>query len=140
MKENRHKELARHRMEKALRNLSIARETFHLGFYEEAISKSYYAILTAMRALLALRHVDSKRHEGVITLFHKHYVKEELFPKKFNKIITKLKKLREDADYGDYVAISREVAEMEIQNSEEFLKNAESVIAQILSGKNEKKN
>ena len=127
-------------MEKAFRNLSIARETFHLGFYEEAVAKSYYAILTAMRALLALRHVDSKRHEGVITLFHKYYVKEELFPKKFNKVITKLKKLREDADYGDYIAITGNVAEFEIQNCEEFLKIAESVIARMLSAKNEDKN
>ena len=133
MKENRHKDLARHRLQKALRNLSVARENLQLGFYEEAVAKSYYAILSAMRALLALRHLDSKRHEGVIILFHKHFVKEKMFPVRFNKIITRLKKLREDADYGDYVSISRETAEREMENSEEFVKAAESVLVRILS-------
>ena len=135
MKENHHKDLARHRMEKAFRNLSIARETFHLGFYEEAVAKSYYAILSAMRALLSLLHLDSQRHEDVITLFHKNFVKEEIFPRKFSKTIAKLKKLREEADYGDYVTISKEIAEKEIANSEDFLKAADSVLAKLLAGR-----
>jgi uncharacterized protein (UPF0332 family) len=120
-------------MQKAYRNLSAARELFHLGFYEDSVGKSYYAILTAMRALLSLRHQDSKTHGGVITLFHRHFVKERLFPQRFNKIFARLRKLREDADYGDYVSISKELAEKEMQDADEFLRVAESVMVKLLS-------
>ena len=56
-----------------------------------------------MRALLALKHHDSHRQEGVITLFHKMLIQTGQFPKDFNRIIIKIKSLREDADYGDFV-------------------------------------
>ena len=46
-----------------------------------------------------------------------------------------MKKLREDADYGDYVTISKEIAEKEIANSEDFLKAADSVLAKLLAGR-----
>ena len=132
MKGNLHVELARHRLDKATQNLSMARENYHLGHYAESISKSYYAILTAMRALLTLLHMDSKRHEGVISLFHQHLVKRGLFPRGFARIISESKKLREDADYGDYVEIHQEQAWSGIQNAEEFLKEAEKTFVNIL--------
>ncbi len=133
MKENHHKDLARHRLEKAYYNLSVARANYEQGFYQDTITKSYYAILTAMRALLALIHRDSKRHDGVITLFHKHFVKENLFPKEFNKIITQMKKLREEADYGDYVEVTKGEATDEIQQAEKFLKKVEEVLIKLLA-------
>ena len=134
MKENQHAELARHRMEKAGHNLRVARQNFHLGQFEEAISKSYYCILTAMRALIALHHRDSHRHEGVIILFHKLFVQPKLFPKDFNRVIRRLKTLRENADYGDFVEISKQEATEGIQKAEEFLKRAEEVLVRILAG------
>lgn len=132
MKTNRHKDLARHRMEKAARNLSMARENFVLGHYDESVVKSYYVVLTAMRALLALLHMDSHRHEGVIALFHQHLINEKLFPKDFNRKIPKLKKLREDADYGDFVTVSKEEAQDEIRNAEDFLRAAEEAFVKLL--------
>lgn len=90
--------LAQYRIEKAERQLTIAKKAFEDEFFDESVSKSYYSILTAMRAMLSVKGFDSQRHEGVITLFHKHFVKEGSFPNTFNVIITQLKKRREDAD------------------------------------------
>ncbi|MEK9136445.1 MAG: HEPN domain-containing protein [Bacteroidota bacterium] len=132
MKENHHRELARYRMEKAYRNLSIARAAFQNGFFDEAVAKSYYAVLTAMRAVLAALHVDNKRHEGVITLFHQHLVNKDLFPKRYNKIISKLKRLRENADYGDYLSITEGDASQEIRNADEFVRTADEALAKLL--------
>ena len=131
MKRNHHLELARHRMDKAAQNLSMARENYHLGHFDEAVAKSYYSILTSMRALLALLHMDSKRQEGVITLFHQHLVKKGLFPRGFGRIVSQMKRLREDADYGDYVEITQQQAEIEIRNAEEFLKTAEKTFVKL---------
>ncbi len=138
MKENYHKDLARHRLEKAYYNLSVARANYQQGFYKDAITKSYYAILTAMRALLALHHIDSKRHEGVITLFHKHFIKQNLIPKEFSKTITRTKKLREEADYGDYVEVTKDEAFEEMKHTEKFLKKAEKLLIKLLANNSTK--
>ena len=134
MKENYHKDIARYRLRRATESLSAARENYYLGNYHIAVSQSYYCILTVMRALLALKHVDSHRQEGVITLFHKHYVRPKLFPKDFNKMIKNMKTLREEADYGDFVEITKATAEAEIAHAERFLKVAEEVFTKQLSG------
>ena len=120
MTENHHKDVARHRIEKAEANLSAGRQ-------------SYYCILTAMRALLALKHHDSHRQEGVITLFHKHLIQTQQFPKDFNRVIIKIKSLREDADYGDFVEIAKEQAFEKMGKAENFLKKAEQVFVKLLS-------
>ena len=135
MKDNYHKDIARYRLERAIESLSSARQNYHLGNYKITVSQSYYCILSAMRALLALQHVDSHRQEGVITLFHKHYVRANLFPKDFNKVIKKTKEHREEADYGDFAQITKEMAESEIASAERFLRIAEEVFAKILAGK-----
>lgn len=132
MTENRHKDIARYRIERAMENLSNARQNFHLGNYKVSVTQAYYSILTGMRALLAIQHFDSKRHKGVITLFHKHYVATKLFPKEFSKVIRKMKLIREEADYGDFVEITKEMAEDEIANAERFLRTAEKLFAELL--------
>ncbi|MBI5214305.1 MAG: HEPN domain-containing protein [Ignavibacteriae bacterium] len=134
--ENHHKDLAKYRLEKASDNLRIARQHFQLGNYGDAIGKAYYAVLTAMRALLALHHKDSKRHEGVIILFNEFFIRTKIFPKEFNKIIKTLKVFREDADYGDFVEFSRQTAEVEINNAERFIKLSEKVFLQLITDNN----
>ncbi|MER3524598.1 MAG: hypothetical protein C4326_11190 [Ignavibacteria bacterium] len=64
MTSNYHKDIARHRMAKAYENLSAARVLLQQGLYRDAVSESSYAVFTALRAMLAVFHVDSQRHEG----------------------------------------------------------------------------
>lgn len=130
---NHHAELARYRMEKAQSNLMTARQLFQLGRYDDSVSKSYYAILTAMRCLLAIKHVDSHRQDGVITLFNQHFIKTKYFSKEINKIIRNVKSLREEADYGDFVLITKELAEKEISHAEKFLIETEKVFTKLLT-------
>lgn len=86
-----------------------------------------------MRSLLAALHLDSHRHEGVITLFHQHLIQKKKFPKTFNKTIPKLKKLREDATYADKIVVTAAEAEEEIRAAQEFLQTADEVLGRLLS-------
>lgn len=133
MTDNVHKDIARHRLAKAHKNLSAARVPFQQGLYRHAVAEGYYTELTALRSLLAALHLDSHRHEGVITLFHQHLVQKKKFPRIFNKTIPKLKKLREDATYADKVIVTAEEAEEEISEAQEFLRTADEVLARLLS-------
>jgi uncharacterized protein (UPF0332 family) len=132
VKENHHRELARNRIEKSYRNLSVARANYQNGFFDDAASKSYYAIPTSIRALLAALHLDSKRQEGAIALFHQHLVNQDLFPRRFNRTISKLKRLREDIDYGDFASVSKEEAQQEIDNADDFVRTADEVLTKLL--------
>jgi len=70
---------------------------------------------------------------GVIALFHKHLVKPNLFPKKFNTMTPKLKKLREDTTYADKVTVKEADARRELEEAEAFLKAADEVLARLLA-------
>ena len=43
--------------------------------YRDSIGRSYYAMFTAVRALLAMDSQDFSKHAGVISYFQEEYVK-----------------------------------------------------------------
>lgn len=113
--------LANYRFTKALEHLDSARTLLETKHFRDSISRSYYAILTATRALLALLQVDSKSHKGVITLFNQHYIKTEILPKKCGEIFGQVQSARLESDYGDFDIISKEEALENYRNAEFFL-------------------
>ena len=125
--------LARYRLEKATRNLEVAREAFSKGYYEEAVGRSYYCIFSAMRSLLALKKLDSNSHQGAISLFGEHFIREKLFPRGFHKIISEAKDIREKAEYGDFVKVPKETAARHLSNAELFLNKVTEVLEKMLS-------
>lgn len=60
-------------LHKAHRKLRVARKNFADGFYEDAVSRAYYAMFHAAKALLLTKHLDAKTHSGLINLFNQHY-------------------------------------------------------------------
>ena len=83
--------LAMYRMQKAKEILIEAKDNLIQKHYGLSVNRSYYAMFTAARALLALKEMDSSKHSGVIALFNQHIVKAELFPKKIGKFLPKAK-------------------------------------------------
>lgn len=124
-------------MDKANENLTVARTMITQGHYRHAVSESYYAVFSAIRSMLAVLHLDSKRHEGVITLFHQHLVQSGRFPRDFNKLVPKLKKMREDATYAPKIVVTESEAQTELDAAEKFLKTAQVVLSNMLSSENE---
>ncbi len=90
--------LAERRIEVANERLDEAKNLQQAGLYRGAANRAYYAAFAAARALLALKRLDSRTHQGVIKLFYKHYVKPGLFPKKYGSFLENAKVLREKAD------------------------------------------
>lgn len=80
--------------------LSMARERLHSaeillqdGSYKDSIGRSYYAMFTAVRALLAMDGQDFSKHAGVIAYFQKEYIKTGKFDKNFQNISVRLFRL-----------------------------------------------
>ena len=126
--------LANYRIRKAKDILIEAKDNFNQKHYGLSINRSYYAIFTAARAILALKEMDSSKHSGVISLFNQHIVKGGLFPKEVSKFLPKAKDIREHADYGDFVEITEDDAQIQISRASQFVEEAEKTTQGIIRG------
>lgn len=120
--------LVAYRLENAKEKLKAAIALLEDSDYKDSVSRSYYAIFSAARALLATKQIDSAKHSGVIALFNQHFVKTGVIPKETGKLISKAKLYREQADYGDFIVVTREEAETQIKLAKEFIEEIERVL------------
>lgn len=127
-------DLSRYRFEKAKRLLQDAHGLFEAGAYESSVNRSYYAILTASKAILILRGVDTETHEGVKTMLSREFIRTGLLPKEFGEIFRSLQARRVDSDYGDYIEIGKDEALDSLNRAEEFLQKIEEVLAGMTKG------
>ena len=124
-------ELALHRIDRAREHYLSAKDLLEGGHYLDSVSRSYYAVFSAARAVLATGGHDSTKHSGVLSLFDRHFVKEGKISREASRAIHEAKELREKADYADYPEISREMAESELAKAEKFIEEAEGFIESL---------
>jgi len=124
--------LARYRLAKAKEILVEAEDNLEQNHNGVSVNRSYYAMFTAARALLALKELDSSKHSGVIALFNQYIVKTGIFQKEISRFLAKAKDIREDADYGDFVEITKEDAHTQLQRAKEFVKEADEVLGKMI--------
>lgn len=118
---NNREELMRYRLNSAKERLSAAKILYAAGEYKDAISRSYYAMFTAVRGLLAMDAVDFSKHAGVISYFQKEYIKSERLDRKYSKYLTTAFQIRNNADYADFYIVSKNDVEEQIQHASELL-------------------
>ena len=128
-------ELAIYRMEKAGQILKDAEDAFNRRRFMLSVNRSYYAMFTAARALLAMEEKDSSKHSGVISLFNRWIVKPGNFPREISRFLVKAKDLREDADYGDFVNITEEDAHIQFERSTKFCSEAKKRLDEMILDK-----
>lgn len=120
--------LSKIRLEIAKERIMFADDILALGDYKTVANRSYYAIFSAMRAVLALDGFDSKKHSGVIAEFRKDYLKTELLPKELSFIIDALVEIRQGSDYDDFYIVSKEEVEEQLENAKIFVKEVEKFL------------
>lgn len=127
------KELAKCRLEKALDAKETAILLLQNNHYNRAMNSVYYSLFYAMKALLATKHLDSSKHSGVISLFHKEFVKTGIIQKEFGKVIEDLFHQRVKGDYEDFYQVTGKDVKEALVNSEKFLKEVDLALKKILS-------
>lgn len=85
----------------AQRKLEGAQSARDCGFYEDAVSRSYYAAFHAVTAALASKGLSYSSHGQTIGAFNKEFVHTGRLPK---EAYFKLQRLFEDRHIGDYSA------------------------------------
>ena len=85
-------------------------------FYNDAMSRAYYAVLHYVRSLLLTEEIIPQSHHGAFVHFAKSFVKTGIMSAEFNRILGRLQKLREEADYMTGVAFGNEEVSFVLEN------------------------
>ncbi len=121
MKQKDLKILSKLRIERAGEFLKEAEFNFKNKFYRAAINRAYYGVFYAMKALLALEKAFPKTHGGTRMFFHLRFIKTKRLPPEIGQKIEELYKKRLDADYDDFITISKEDAEYSLKLAKEII-------------------
>ena len=124
-------DLVRYRMQNSREKLGSAKILLENSKFKDCISRSYYAMFTAARAILATKHLDSSKHTGVVSLFNQHFVKKGVVTNDLGRILMKSKDLRQDGDYKDFVETSMEEAQEQYSNAEKFVEEIEATLGHM---------
>ena len=95
---------------RALELIKVSELLYNNKHYVDSINRSYYAVFYAAKALLSKKEIESRKHEGVISMFGKEYVLNNDFDPSISKILKELFEERGDADYAVTVKYDEEEA------------------------------
>ena len=122
------KSLSLARYDHAKECLTAAQKLIEQKCYKDATNRSYYAIFTAVRAVLANDKIDFSKHAGVIAYFQREYVKTGKFDKEYSKYLNGAFQIRNNCDYADFFLVSKEDAIEQYQRAEKFIKRVEEYL------------
>lgn len=101
--------------------LAEAEILFREGKLRGAISRGYYGLFHAVRALLFSRGLEAKTHDGVETLFHLHFIRANEVDPEWGVLFVRLQGYRGRADYGPSVIFSAAEVRRDLDLVERFL-------------------
>lgn len=112
----------------AMEEIKSARVLQENNLYFKSIVSSYYAVYHAAKAALLLKGVVPQSHEGVERMFSLYYVKTEEIEVNIGKIIGRLMKMREEADYYPESTFSLNESLDALKMANEFVENIQKVV------------
>ena len=101
--------------------LEAAKHLLTAEFFNDAISRAYYAAYHWSRALLFLKGLEPKTHRGVIQMIGLHYVKDGPLSDEAAALLAHLETYRELSDYTSTVEFTEKEAQAEIVRAEQFI-------------------
>ncbi len=122
--------LSLRRLKRARQHLKSARDLLINEDFADSISRSYYAIFQAARALLAVEGLESRKHSGIVSLFNRHFVKTGKVDKELGVVLKEARRYREMADYSDLAEFVREDAEGQLQDAEAFIQEVAKLLGE----------
>src|SRR5438046_1680173 len=125
-----------HRRTNAIAEIAAARDSIRacetllsLGVPRDAMSRAYYAVFHAARALLLLEGLEAKTHGGVLRLVAEHLVRGGKLDAKVNVLLAKLQGIRHESDYGYAFDIDPHDARQAFEEAQAFVERAAAAVA-----------
>ena len=116
-------------VERAGKALSAAKILFDSTLYEDSISRCYYSILHAAKAVLLTHGIRVESHDAVKRLFGREMIKSGLIEREYAIILREEQDERLLADYDVTYAPDKELIKERIADAERFIRRMEQYIA-----------
>ncbi|MBI3994791.1 MAG: HEPN domain-containing protein [Nitrospirae bacterium] len=107
---------------RAEKSLKAANVLLDKDLLEDALSRTYYAILHSARAVLLAEGVKVKSHKAVRRLFGQHLVKTGKLEPRYASILAEEQDDRYLADYNVIFLPEKEQVEKRVRDADEFLR------------------
>lgn len=118
-------------LERAASKLSAANVLLKEGYYDDAVSRAYYSMHFAARALLLTKDITPKTHKGLIAKFGLEFIDHGFIERVYGMALNVAKEDREEADYSIVCEISTEEAEAVLRDAEKFLTRIKEAISEL---------
>jgi uncharacterized protein (UPF0332 family) len=99
------------------------------GKLADAVSRAYYAAFHYARALLLTVGEEARTHGGLERLLQRDLVRTGAFDADVAKLLSRLQKFRQDADYTSEFVFSPQGAREEVDAARRFVAEAKTVLA-----------
>jgi uncharacterized protein (UPF0332 family) len=106
---------------RALKASGAAKALLDQGFPEDAVSRGYYAVMHAAKAVLLAHDTVAESHAAVRRLFGRALVKTGAVEKEWADILAREQVQRENADYNVDLEMEAEVARRMVKDAQRFL-------------------
>ena len=123
------KDLIKYRLQRATETLEEAELMLETEHFYGASNRIYYACFYAVSALLMTKSLSSAKHSGVMALFNRHFIKENLLPVELGKFYSRMFDNRQQSDYGDIVTVEFQELKKDIKTATDFIENIEKLTA-----------
>jgi len=92
-------------------------------------SRAYYAVFHAACALLLSKGLEPSTHRGVVSLIGEHFVKTGALSADLGRMVSRMQRDREDADYQVGSVFTDEQADEAVRSAERFIEAVRQMIA-----------
>ncbi|QGA80365.1 HEPN domain-containing protein [Candidatus Nanohalobium constans] len=117
--------MTKEKIEEAEKRLSTAKLLLENERFEAAVSRAYYSMFHAAKSLLQTEDSSPKTHEGVNSELGKLF--RDRIDLELLREFSRIKQLREDADYGAESNISKQKATEVVETAEKFISRAKDI-------------
>jgi uncharacterized protein (UPF0332 family)/predicted nucleotidyltransferase len=115
--------------------LQVARELLDGAYHNDAVSRAYYGMFYAVKALLLSVGVVVKSHSGANSEFGRHFVKMGRVGEQYQAMFSRTSRDRERSDYAPKTRPKRDDVERIIRDAEFFVAKARELVEEELSQK-----
>ena len=101
--------------------LGHAKKIFEIGLYDDAISRAYYAMYFAAKAVLLSEGLDLHKHSAAIAKFRELFVITGRVEDKYLHYLGQAQSARESSNYSPHIAANRQDAKEILAKADTFL-------------------
>lgn len=122
-------EESKHWIARAQSTLAASEQMFKNEFYPESISRSYYAMFYAAKALLTNQSTVTRKHRETVREFQKLILKEGAISDELARHFQEALDLRITSDYDVYWKSNPDLAKQQLHRASRFIDSIKTLLS-----------